>query len=197
MTPLIRLARPEELEPLLAMQQRSLRVLGAPFYGRDVLEAALAEMGTMDPRMIGDGTYLVAELDGRIAGSAGWSLRKPNFSRLLPEPLLPLPGRCGMVRSVFVQPDFARRGIARRLMAAVEQRLAASGAEVAELMATLSGAPLYRALGYSLVSDHALALGGRMAFPVCRMIRPLAGFKPVMPHPAVVAAPCPAAAAAG
>ncbi|WP_137180815.1 GNAT family N-acetyltransferase [Roseomonas sp. AR75] len=197
MTPLIRPARPNELEPLLEMQQRSLRVLAAPFYGTEVLEAALAEMGTMDPRMIGDGTYLVAELDGRLAGSAGWSLRKPNFARLLKEPLLPLPGRCGMVRSVFVAPELARRGIARRLMAAVEQRLAAAGVDMAELMATLSGAPLYRALGYCLVSDHALALGGRMAFPVCRMIRPLAACRPVMPHPAAAAAPYPAAAAAG
>jgi GNAT superfamily N-acetyltransferase len=196
MIPLIRLARPEELEALLAMQQRSLRILGAAHYGRDVLEAALADMGTMDPRMIGDGTYLVAELDGRLAGSAGWSLRKPNFARLLPEPLLPLPGCCGMVRSVFVDPDLARRGIARLLMARVEQRLGAAGADTAELMATLSGVPLYRALGYSVVSDHALALGGRMAFAVCRMIRPLAVRGPLMPHPAAVAPPYPAAAAA-
>jgi GNAT superfamily N-acetyltransferase len=195
MTPLVRPARPEELEPLIAMQQRSLRVLGAGFYGRDVLEAALAEMGTMDPRLIGDGTYLVAELGGCLVGSAGWTMRAPNFARLLREPLLPLPGRCGMVRSVFVAPELARRGIARRLMASVEHRLCASGADAAELMATLSGVPLYRALGYNVVSDHAVVLAGRMAFPVCRMIRPLLPHPGFMPHPAAGAAPCPAAAA--
>ncbi|WP_158287828.1 GNAT family N-acetyltransferase [Falsiroseomonas bella] len=196
MTALIRPATPDDLEPLLAMQQRSLRLLGAAFYDREVLEAALAEMGTMDPRLIGDGTYLVAELEGRIAGSAGWTLRKPNYARLMRETLLPLPGRCGTVRSVYVAPEVTRRGIARRLMAAVEQRLAAEGAEVAELMATLSGVPLYDALGYCAVSDHVLALGGRMAFPVVRMVRPMPAHRAVMAHRAGAAAPCPAAAAA-
>lgn len=196
MTPLIRPACPDELEPLLEMQQRSLRILGAPFYGRDVLEAALAEMGTMDPRLIGDGTYLVAELDGRLAGSAGWTMRKPNYARLMKEPLRALPCRCGTVRSVYVDPAFTRRGVARLLMAAVEQRLAADGADAAELMATLSGVPLYDALGYGAVSDHALILAGRMVFPVVRMVRPLVARRPLMTHPAVAARPCPAAAAA-
>jgi GNAT superfamily N-acetyltransferase len=196
MTALIRPARPDDLEPLLEMQQRSLRMLGADFYDGEVLEAALAEMGTMDPRLIGDGTYLVAEFDGRIAGSAGWTLRKPNYARLMPEPLLPLPGRCGMVRSVYVAPEQTRRGIARRLMAVVEQRLTSEGAEVAELMATLSGVPLYDALGYCAVADHVLALGGRMAFPVVRMVRPLSARSTVTAHRAAGAAPYPAAAAA-
>jgi GNAT superfamily N-acetyltransferase len=173
MAPLIRPARPDELEPLLAMQQHSLRVLGAPFYLRDVLEAALAQMGTMDPRLIGDGTYLVAELDGAIAGSAGWTMRAPNYARLLREPLCAMPGRCGVVRSVYVAPEMARRGIARRLMQAVEQRLAEMGANSAELMATLSGVPLYAALGYETVSAHSLTLAEGMEFAVERMARPL------------------------
>ena len=87
MTPLIRPARLDELEPLLAMQQRSMRLLGAPFYAREVVEAALAEMGTMDPRLIADGTYLVAELAGQIVGSAGWTMRPPNYARLLRQAL--------------------------------------------------------------------------------------------------------------
>jgi len=92
MTPLIRPARLDELEPLLAMQQRSMRLLGAPFYAREVVEAALAEMGTMDPRLIADGTYLVAELAGQIVGSAGWTMRPPNYARLLRQALPPLQG---------------------------------------------------------------------------------------------------------
>lgn len=174
MSLLIRPARLDELEPLLAMQQRSLRVLAAPHYGRDVLEAALAQMGTMDPRLIGDGTYLVAEWQGEIAGGAGWTMRAPNYARLLAEPLPSLPGRCGVVRSVYVDPGMARRGIARRLMEVVEARIVADGAGTAELMATLSGVPFYDSLGYRAVSDHALLLAGRMEFAVRRMVRPLA-----------------------
>jgi GNAT superfamily N-acetyltransferase len=173
MTPLIRAARPEELEPLLAMQQRSFRTLGAAFYPPDIVEATLAQMGTMDPRLIGDGTYLVAEVEGQIAGSAGWTMRPPNYARLLSEPLCALPGRCGIVRSVYVAPELARRGLARQLMRAVEKRLAETGAEIAELLATLSGVPLYAALGYSTVSAHALTLAEGMELPVERMARPL------------------------
>jgi GNAT superfamily N-acetyltransferase len=173
MTPLIRPARPDELEPLLALQQRSMRELGAEHYARDVLEAALARMGTMDPRLIGDGTYLVAELDGRLAGGAGWTLRAPTFAPLLAEALPPLHGRPAVVRSVYVEPALARRGIARHLMAAVEARLLASGAARAELLAMTCGVPFYRALGYDEVSDHALLLAGRMEFVVRRMARPL------------------------
>lgn len=172
----IRPAHPDELEALLAMQQRSLRQLGAPWYPRDVLEAALAQMGTMDPRLIGDGTYLVAELDGRMAGSAGWTLRAPNYARLLRTPLPELPGRLGrigIVRSVYVDPDFARRGIGRKLMTAVEEQLVAAGVQTAELMATLAGVPLYQMLGYAAVSDHVLQLAEGLEFTVRRMLHPL------------------------
>jgi GNAT superfamily N-acetyltransferase len=171
MTPLIRPARLEELEPLLAMQQNSMRLLGEPYYTTEALEAALAEMGTMDPRLITDGTYLVAELDGRIAGSAGWTMRSPNYARLLCNALDPLPGTPGIVRSVYVDPQLARRGIARQLMAAVEAKISESGAESAELMATLSGVPFYAVMGYEHVSDHTVMLGTRIEFPVRRMLR--------------------------
>jgi GNAT superfamily N-acetyltransferase len=175
MTLLIRPARLDELESLLAMQLRSMRLLCAPCYTREVLEAALAEMGTMDPRLIADGTYLVADLAGQIVGGAGWTMRPPNYARLLCHALAPLPGAPGVVRSVYVDPVMARQGIARRLMEAVEKRLSCAGAEAAELMATLSGVPFYAAIGYRHVSDHALLLGERMEFPVRRMLRPLAG----------------------
>ncbi|WP_270933866.1 GNAT family N-acetyltransferase [Falsiroseomonas oryzae] len=196
MAPLIRPARLEELEALLGMQQRSLRQLAAPFYGRDVLEAALAQMGTMDPRLIADGTYLVAEVEGRIAGSAGWTMRAPNYARLLQAPLPVLPGRSGVVRSVYVDPALARRGIARRLMEAVEARLTEDGAETAELMATLAGVPLYDALGYRVVSDHALLLAEGMEFPVRRMTRPLTVGTRITAHRAAAGARGRAAAAA-
>jgi len=207
MTPLIRPARLDELEPLLAMQQRSMRLLGAPFYAREVVEAALAEMGTMDPRLIADGTYLVAELAGQIVGSAGWTMRPPNYARLLRQALPPLQGAPGVVRSVYVDPVVARQGIARQLLHAVEARLSAAGARAAELMATLSGVPFYSALGYGQVSDHVLLLGERMEFPVCRMLRPLAALgagpearraaRTLMPRPAAGEAPGRAAAGAG
>jgi GNAT superfamily N-acetyltransferase len=171
--PTLRLARPEDLPTLLAMQEASLRILAAGHYAPAVLEAAIARIGTMDTRLVTDRTYLVAESCGRIAGGAGWSQHAPNYARLMREVPPPLPGRTGLVRSVFVAPDFARRGLGRHLMQAVETRLAALGIATAELMATLSGVPLYAALGYRQVSAHAMLLGPGLDFEVRRMARRL------------------------
>jgi GNAT superfamily N-acetyltransferase len=169
----IRNARPEELEGLLSMHKRSMRALSVGRYTPATVEAALTHMGTMDPKLIADGTYLVAEHGGELAGSAGWTMRQPNYAKLLQEALPPLPGRVGVVRSVYVEPRMARRGVARHLMAAVESRLALEGAETAELMATLCGVPLYESMGYVPLSDHALLLADGSEFVVRRMIRAL------------------------
>jgi GNAT superfamily N-acetyltransferase len=194
---LIRPARPDDLEELLAMQRRSLRELAGPHYDAELLEAALAEVGTMDPRMIGQHCYLVAERGGRIVGGAGWTMRLPSYARLLRDPLPAPDGRTGIIRSVYVDPTATRHGLARALLAAIEAKLVECGATRAELIATLPCVPIYGALGYAVVSDHAVVLAGRMEFAVRRMGRALdAGLSPVIP-PAAPAAPGPAAAAAG
>ncbi|MGK7866687.1 GNAT family N-acetyltransferase [Falsiroseomonas sp. E2-1-a20] len=167
----IRQARAEDLPALLEMQAASLLALGAAHYPRPVLDAALSRLGTMDARLVTDGTYLVLEVTGRLAGSAGWSLHAPNYAALMTEPLRSLPGRTGLVRSVYVSPDFARRGLGRRLMQAVESRLVALRVQTSELMATLSGAPLYATLGYRELSTHALRVAPGVDFEVRRMAR--------------------------
>jgi GNAT superfamily N-acetyltransferase len=194
---LIRPARPDDLEELLAMQRRSLRELAGPHYDAELLEAALAEMGTMDPRMIGQCCYLVAEQDGRIVGGAGWTMRMPSYARLLRGPLPEPDGRTAIIRSVYVDPMATRQGLARALLAAIEAKLVACGATRAELIATIPCVPIYAALGYAAISDHAVVLAGRMEFAVRRMGRALdVGLAPVIP-PDAPAAPGPAATTAG
>ncbi len=160
------------------MQRRSLRSFGEAHYSAALLEAAVAEMGTMDARLILHGTYLVAELDGRIVGSAGWTMRAPSYTRLLRDRLEPLDGTCGMVRGIYVDPAAARQGVARRLLGAVEAELRDVGAEVADLLAALSCAPFYAAAGYARLSDHVLLFGGCLEFPVQRMCRRLRAAAP-------------------
>ncbi|HZF75391.1 MAG TPA: GNAT family N-acetyltransferase [Acetobacteraceae bacterium] len=172
-TPILRQACPGDLEPLIAMQQRSMRNLGADFYRQDEIEAYLAQCGTMDPRLIRDGTYYVVEAGGRLAGGAGWTLRRPNYHALLMEDLPGLPGQVGMVRSIFVDPGFTRQGLGHWLMAHVELAMYRAGIETAELMGTLPGMPLCRRLGYEEQSRHALQFEGGIAFAVRRMVKPL------------------------
>ena len=174
--PHIRPARPQDLPALLAMQARSLRGLAGPFYAPEQIEAFLTCASTMDPRVIEDGTYWLVELDGRLAGGAGHMNRPVPSGPLPPTPLRSLPPRHGpvaIVRSVFVDPTFARHGLGRRLMEHVEARMRAAGVATAELMATLAGVPLYRACGYLGFEEHALALPGGLDFPVLRMAKRL------------------------
>ncbi|MGG5822207.1 GNAT family N-acetyltransferase [Falsiroseomonas sp. HW251] len=190
--PPIRPARPDDLEELLAMQLRSLRDLAGPCYDEDLLEAALAEMGTMDPRMIAQGAYLVAEEHGRIIGGAGWTMRQPSYAALLREPLPDQDGRTGIIRSVHVDPPCYGRGVARALIRVAEAMLRHAGATRVETLVALPCVPAYAAMGYGAVADHALLLAGRMEFTLRRMGRDL----PVM-APSFAAAPDRPAAAPG
>jgi GNAT superfamily N-acetyltransferase len=142
----IRFAKMSDLQELKNLQAHSFRVLGAPYYGSDVVEAFI-EVGTMDPALLDEGTYLAAVSGGRVVGCGGWCLRTPSYATYIVGRAAP-GGPTATVRSVYVHPSFARKGIARALMAAIEVNIAAAGLKVVSLAATLSGIPLYRRLGY-------------------------------------------------
>ena len=150
----IRPARRGDLESLLAMQERSVRALASRFYAPRVIDCLLRHMGTMDPEVIDEGHYFVAEADdGRVAGSGGWSRRAPSYDGGT--------GRATVVdlraedqalmRSVFVDPEWARQGIASAVVRRIEATAAAAGVRRIGLLAALSGVPLYRALGYRVL----------------------------------------------
>lgn len=150
----IRRAQRGDLEALVAMQERSVRQLASRFYAPEVIDCLLRHMGTVDPDVLDEGCYYVAETDGgKIAGSGGWSRRAPGHH-----------GGAGsdtvadsqaedraLVRSVFVDPEWTRQGIASAIVRHVEATAAAAGVCRIALVASLSGVPLYRALGYRVV----------------------------------------------
>jgi len=135
-----------DLQELKDLQAHSFRVLGTPYYGSDVVEAFI-EVGTMDPALLDEGTYFVAVSAGRIVGCGGWCLRTPSYAAYIVGAATS-GGQTATVRSVYVHPLFARKGIARALMTAIEVEIAAAGLSAVSLAATLSGIPLYRRLGY-------------------------------------------------
>ena len=71
--PFIRPARPADIDPLRALQAAAMRALGAGYYTPAQVEAAVRYVCVPDPELIEDGTYLVAELDGRLVGCGGWT----------------------------------------------------------------------------------------------------------------------------
>lgn len=172
--PVIRRARIGDRERLRRMQQRSLRVLGRGDYSDAEIDAFLAHAGTMDDFLLHEGTYYMVEIDGCLAASGGWSRRQPLQGKslapahALEAPLVP------WIRSVFVDPRFARRGLARRLMELAEREAGFAGYRQLQLTASLTGVPLYEALGYEETARSALPLPGGLRFKVVAMRKRIA-----------------------
>ncbi len=96
-------------------------------------------------RHLADDTFVSwLALDGeRIVGTSGISVvEKP--------PYFACPtGRIALVSSMFIEPAYRRRGIARDLLCRVLDEAKARGCGVAQITASDAGVPLYQALGFS------------------------------------------------
>ncbi len=165
----IRLAMGADLPALRDLQERSLRVLGRQRYTATQLEAFITRIGTMDDYLVSDRTYLLAEMAGEILGCGGWTTRLPSYARHAQDKVHVPESSRATVRSVFVEPLAARRGIGRRIMAAVEDALRREGFQTAELGATENGCAFYRSVGYQAVGPFQVELGKGITMPFTRM----------------------------
>lgn len=104
-------------------------------------------------RHLADDTFIswLALDGGRIVATSGMSVvEKP--------PYFGCPtGRIGLVSSMFTEPAYRRRGIARDLLCRELEEARARGVGVVQITASDAGVPLYRALGFSF-NDHFLQL---------------------------------------
>lgn len=171
--------RPATLGDVSALEMlivESARELGAGHYAPEETEAAIAHMFGVDTELVGDGTYFVAEVGGRIAGCGGWSRRATLFGgdRYAGRAAGVLdPVRdAAKIRAFFVHPEFARQGVGEAILAACEAAATGAGFVRAELMATLPGLPFYRARGFVAGDPVSLDLGG-VAVAFVPMSKPL------------------------
>lgn len=162
----IRPARAEEVPALETLIAASARVLSQGYYTPEETEAAITHVFGVDSELVADGTYLVVEADGRIAGCGGWSKRATlfggdNFAGRA-SGLLDPARDAAKIRAFFVAPHAARRGVGAALLKACEDAAAAAGFTRTELMATLPGLPFYSAHGYVPGEGVALDCDGVM-----------------------------------
>ena len=131
----------------------------------------------LDTQLVRDGTYLVAEVDGVAAGCGGWSARATLYggdhSAGRDARLLDPATEAARVRAMYTDPAFARQGVGRAVIAACEAAARAAGFARVELMATLSGAALYRTVGYVAVEEVVDMVDG-VGVPLIRMGKALA-----------------------
>lgn len=147
-------------------------ILGGTFYTDDEIAGFLTQYGTMDDAMVADGNFFVAEnRSGKILGSGAWTRRRTayatGFGKRAETEALPT------VRSVFVDPATARRGIASSIMARIESDALDHCVRDIALTATLSGAALYERLGYLVQGREQLPLDNGSSFGCVRMTKQL------------------------
>lgn len=170
-----RRATRDDLPALRALMDAAIAENQKPFLSPAQIASSRTIMG-LDTQLVDDGTYFVIETAGRIAGCGGWSRRATLYGgNQTPgrDPALLNPATDpARVRAMYTHPDFTRRGIGRLIMALCEDAARAEGFRNVELMATMSGRPLYEACGYAAVEAISDDRGGA-AVPLLRMRKAL------------------------
>ena len=159
-----------ELHDLIA---RSVRGLSVGMYSPAQSEAALVHVFGVDTQLVADGTYYVIEEDSALVAAGGWSARRTMYggdqAKKEVDSLLDPSTEPARIRAFFVDPGWTRRGLARRLFSACESAARARGFRAFELVATLPGEPLYRALGFTAIEPIPVPLPGDLILPCLRM----------------------------
>jgi GNAT superfamily N-acetyltransferase len=172
-----RLANYEDRPKLQRLIEASVYGLNSQDYSPIQLESALEFILGIDNHLIDDGTYYVAEVEGQLAGAGGWSKRKPlygkNASHQSGSELLDPASDAAKIRAFYVHPNYARRGIGRRLMEACEDAAREAGFRSLELLSTLTGVPLYQTTGFEMIEPVELVLPNGVSLPTYKMIKSL------------------------
>jgi GNAT superfamily N-acetyltransferase len=174
MSPL-REATPEDIPDLQRLIAVSVRTLSVGLYTPAQTEAALIHVFGVDTQLVADGTYYVIEAETGLVAAGGWSARQTLYggdqAKHEADSALDPNAAPARIRAFFVHPAWTRRGLARRLFDACETAAYARGFRSFELVATLPGEPLYRALGFASVEDVSIPLSGDLVLPCVRMHR--------------------------
>jgi GNAT superfamily N-acetyltransferase len=172
-----RLATEADLPALKALMALAIDTLQKGFLAEAQIVASHEVMG-LDTQLVADRTYFIVEDEGRLAGCGGWSRRATLYggdhSTALRDAALLDPARdAARVRAMYTHPSFARRGVGRLILSLCEAAAAAEGFGSVQLMATLSGEPLYRACGYAEIERTAAAPVNGVVVPLILMGKPI------------------------
>ena len=149
----LRAGRPEDADALLRVHQRAVLTLGRPIYSDAQLESWAS--GNSPDRYIQDmreegEVYEVAVV--RKAGIVAFCARRAHE-----------------VRSLYVDPDWARHGIGSVLLKRAEAAIAAAGFQRVSIGASLVGLPFYERQGYRVLRHRHWKTRGGLFIPAAEM----------------------------
>jgi N-acetylglutamate synthase-like GNAT family acetyltransferase len=157
MNPSIHEANLENFAHILALISKSARVLQSQYYKQAEIETALELVNGIEELIIAS-SFLVAECKKKIIGCGGWAINVSEPTK-------------AEIRGFFVHPDFARRGVARLLLATCENKCLQKGIQDLYLTATLSGEPFYKKCGFSEVVRFKQGLSNGESFEMVKMVK--------------------------
>ncbi|MDQ3005343.1 MAG: GNAT family N-acetyltransferase [Chloroflexota bacterium] len=173
----IRAATMDDIPALQKLIPESARKLSEDYYTTQQIESAIKYIFGVDTQLIADSTYYVVESNGQIIGCGGWSKRKTLYGgdqmKAEIDPLLDPSKDAGRIRAFFIHPDWARKGIGRRIILACEEAARADGFTRMELGATLPGEPLYAAMGYEVTERIEIPMADGTTLPAAHMKKQL------------------------
>lgn len=168
-------AKREDLEALKTLMDAAISENQKAYLDESQIASSRVIMG-LDTQLIDDGTYFIIEINGQLAGCGGWSRRAtmyggdqtPGRSAALLDPAKD-PAR---IRAMYTHPAHTRKGIGKLIISLCEDAAKAEGFTKMELVATLSGEPLYRACGFEAYENITDDRGGA-GVPLLRMRKSL------------------------
>jgi GNAT superfamily N-acetyltransferase len=170
-----RLATEDDLPALKALMDVAIAEHLKAFLDPAQVELSKSIMG-LDTQLVADRTYFIVEDagSGRLAGCGGWSRRATLYggdhsTSQRDAALLDMARDAARVRAMYTHPDFKRRGIGRMILDLCESAAREAGFRSVELMATLSGEPLYLACGYHPIQAIIAASKDGVDVPGVRM----------------------------
>lgn len=172
----LRRATPNDIPAIEAMHFLSVQGLGAADYSPAELEAFISH-GTYEHAMVFGGTYYLIEDRGQVVASGGWAQHLPISAAAgagSDEETSILSTASAKIRSVFVHPKYARRGLGSRLVRHAEEEARTAGFRLLELWASLTGVPLYRRLGYLEIRRLAIPGSNGTEVPAVHMAKLIA-----------------------
>ena len=173
-----RYATLEDLPELRTLMDLSIRKYIGAILDTAQLEASFELMG-VDTSLIEDGTYFAVTLDQKIVGCGGWSRRATLFggdhtggrdARLLDPATEP-----ARVRAMYTHPDHGRKGIGSFILSLCEAAAKKEGYTTLELMATVSGEPMYLLHGFKEIERVEIPTATGVAVPLIRMRKRVTG----------------------
>lgn len=178
MNPNLRLATLADSTAIQNLIRESVANLSVSYYTTEQIASGLSHIFGVDTQLIRDGTYFVAEVEGEIVGSGGWSKRKTLYggdqltsNRV--DALLDPASDPARVRAFYIHPRWSRKGIAGRILDSCEAAARAAGFSKVELVATLPGEPFYLARGYEKREAVSLETPDGESLPAFRMTKTL------------------------